>query len=75
MANEKKQANSFRAKSDAGKEYLIFEYQDRGFTVYGKPIDESLAWKKLITADGQPGHYINSTTFRIEGSNEVIRKI
>ena len=66
----------FRAKSETGKEYIIIESQNfisaRSFE---SPNGEVAGLKSLFTSMGLSVNYIDSETFQIVQTGEIIRKI
>jgi hypothetical protein len=69
--------NRFKAKSEDGKEYTIIEYQEE-HDVTSMP-SEYREWlpglKRLATSDGLAVNYIDSETFKIVSTDEIIRKV
>ena len=66
----------FRARSDSGAEYVIVEYQH--FYPASSPEypgAEVRGQKRLLTSDGREVNYIDPETFRIVGTDEVIREV
>ncbi len=64
--------NEFKARTKEGKEYTVCEYQELlGITPYRKEI---LGSKRLATNKGLKVVEIDSYTFRIVDTGEIIQK-
>ena len=61
----------YRAKTADGKEYIIVQYQE----FVSAAIGEIPGMKRLRTSDGLDVTYIDSETFMIVATNEVIKKV
>jgi hypothetical protein len=64
---EKLLINEYSCISDSGKQYIIQEYQELS--------DNTHTLKHLVTSDGLDVNYIDSETFKIVNTNEVVRKV
>ena len=70
------ETDRFRVRSESGEEYTIIEYQKMiSFAHYQDLGAEKPGMKRLVTLDGSPVTYIDSETFKIVGTDEIVRKI
>ncbi len=67
-----KKLSEFTARSEAGKEYLIIEYQEQlGISPYGKEI---LGSTRLVTSDGLPVNVVDPIRYKILKTGEIVYK-
>ncbi|NQT05426.1 MAG: hypothetical protein HQ577_05390 [Dehalococcoidia bacterium] len=74
--NRTVEIDRFIAKTDTGKEYTILVYQE--FIPAGSfdnPQAEIEGLKSLSTSTGLHVNYIDSKTFKVVETNEIIRKV
>jgi hypothetical protein len=70
------EVDRFRAISDAGKEYILIVYQSFIPTpTRDDPHGEIEGMKSLFTSTGLHVNYIDSKTFKIVETNEIVRKV
>ena len=63
----------FTARSDEGREYTIIEYQEY---IQDRNSDaETVGLKRWTTSEELHLHYIDSKTFKIFETGEIIRKV
>jgi hypothetical protein len=68
--------NRFDAKSQSGKLYTIIEYQEQvSATGFGNPNNIHKGLKSWVTSEEQSVNQIDSETYQILGTNEIVRKI
>ena len=66
----------FFAKTDSGKEYEVIQYQRyEDVTTMDSPEEEIPTTKFMKTTNDLDVHYIDSETFEIVQTNEIIRKV
>ena len=68
--------NRFKVKSDEGKEYTIIQYQE--YIMDRKSADltaEIEGFKRLTTEEELHVHAIDSDTFKIFETGEIVKKI
>ncbi len=70
------ESDRFLAKTDNGKEYIIIQYQEYiDVSSHDNPNDEIEGLKSLRTDDGLHVNVIDSKTFKVVETNELIRKV
>jgi len=66
----------FLAKTDSGKEYTIVEYQEYVTSgSFDNPQSETATLKSFSTSTGLLVNRIDSKTFQIVETNEIVRKV
>ena len=65
----------FRAKTEAGREYVIVQYQEYFSVPSFDDPDETPGRKWMTTSAGLPVNYIDPETFKIVQTDEIVRKI
>lgn len=70
------EVDRFQARSDVGREYTIVIYQSFiPAPSHDDPHGEIAGMKSLFTSSGLDVRYIDSETFKIIKTNEIVRKI
>jgi hypothetical protein len=70
------EVNRFDAKSQSGKLYIIIEYQEQiSATGFGNPNNIHKGLKSWVTSEEQLVNQIDSETYQILGTNEIVRKV
>jgi hypothetical protein len=70
------ETHRFRVRSDRGTEYIVIEYQEMISFAHLEDLgSEKPGLKRLATSDGSPVNYIDSKTFKIVSTDEIVRKI
>jgi hypothetical protein len=68
--------NRFDAKSQSGKLYTIIEYQEQvSATGFSNPNNIHKGLKSWVTSEEQLVNQIDSETYQILGTNEIVRKV
>jgi hypothetical protein len=66
----------FLAKSESGEEYIIIEYQEYvSAATMGNPHAEVAGLRSYFTSTGLHVNYIDSETFKVVETDEVVRKV
>ena len=66
----------FQARSDSGKQYTIIEYQQYiSAAGFDDPHAQVAGLKRFCTSTRRAVTYIDSKTFKINKTNEIVRKI
>lgn len=74
--SREREIGRFFAKTDNGKEYQIVEYQKYiDASTMDSPNEEIPGIKRMQTTDGLHVNYIDSETFKIVETNEIVRKV
>ena len=70
------EVDRFKVKNESEKEYIIIKYQEYIKAGSGdQPNDEIPGRKIFLTYDGALVNYINSKTFEIFATKEIVRKV
>jgi len=70
------ETDRFLVKTDTGKEYTIVQYQEYILAAsHDDPHAEIEGLKRLYTSTGLDVEYIDSKTFKVGGTNEIVRKV
>ena len=70
-----KETDRFLTKTDTGKEYVIIQYQEYiDASTARDPNAEIPGIKDLRTINGLHVNYIDSKTFKVVETNEIVRK-
>lgn len=70
------ETDRFLVKTDTGKEYTIVQYQEYiSAASFDDPQAEVEGLKRLSTSTGLDVNYIDSKTFKVVETNEVVRKV
>ena len=68
--------NRFDAKSQSGKLYTIIEYKEQvSATGFSNPNNIHKGLKSWVTSEEQLVNQIDSETYQILGTNEIVRKV
>ena len=68
--------NRFDAKSQSGKLYTIIEYKEQiSATGFGNPNYIHKGINSWVTCEEQLVNQIDSETYQILGTNEIVRKV
>jgi len=71
-----KETGNFLAETDSGKQYRIFQFQEYiDASSAGHPNDTISGLKFMRTSEGFHVNFIDSVTFKIVETNEIVRKI
>jgi hypothetical protein len=65
----------FRVKTNAGKEYIVVQYQEYISVPSFDDPDETPGKKWMATSAGLLVNYIDLETFKIAQTGEIVRKI
>jgi len=66
----------FSVKTDKGKKYTIIQYQEYiQAPTYDNPNAEIQGLKRLVTTTGLSVNYIDSDTYKIVETNEVVHRV
>jgi hypothetical protein len=65
----------FRVKTDAGKEYIVVQYQEYTLAPSFDNPDETPGRKRIATSNGLLVYQIGRETFKIIQTNEIVRKV
>ncbi len=72
---EIKEIENFIAKSDSGKQYRIFHYQEYIDASSADDPNATMPGRKfLTTSDGGHVNYIDANTFKIVATDEIVTK-
>jgi hypothetical protein len=73
---EKRALDVFETKSDKGKVYLVTHYQEfETIETAGNTIDEVAGREYWLTVNGLKVRQIDTKTYQIVSTNEIIRKV
>ena len=71
-----KEISQFKVINESGKEYIIIQYQEYVNAGSGDhPNDEIPGRKLFLTYDGALVNYVDSKTFEIFATKEIVRKV
>ena len=71
-----KEIGRFIAKTDTGKEYEIIQFQEyKDVSSHDDPNAEIPGFKFMKTSEGLDVKYIDSETFKIVETDEIVRKV
>jgi hypothetical protein len=72
-----REINRFRAKSEDGREYIIIEFPKKTETKQwqSESKERTSGSKNLYTSTGLHVEYIDSRTFKIIETGEIVRKV
>lgn len=72
-----RQIDRFDAKTDDGRVFSVVVYQE--FIDATSIGDKARKWipgmKRITLSDGSPVNYIDANTFKVFGTDEIIRKV
>ena len=70
------EVDRFKARSDSGREYTVITYQTFISAASHDFVKAEIpATKRLVTSTGLTVNYIDSKTFKVIDTDEIIRKV